>query len=602
MSCLFFHLDGYKCFIRKRGIKMKIIHTVKLTLVNIKKSFERFPLTILISTLLAVSLIYTIETSHGLDYIKRDNLTRLNMVVGLGIPMSMFINLLAERFSNKLKVIGHSLGGAFLILYYNFLLPDFGMVPMTRYVGTLILFVTVCFYALKIKKDENYEIFVMKVFSGLFVTILYAAVMYIGLAAILFTIENLFEVNFIDSIYIYIWLIVVFVFGVSLFLSKIPIKEDNFESYEYLMSLKILLLYIVVPLITVYTIILYIYFMKILVTWEWPKGLVSHLVLWYSSVSVGVIFLLTPIIEDNRVAKGFKFFFPKFILPILLMMFLSIGQRINQYGITEKRYYILVLGLWVFAVMLYFSIIKSSKNTIIPISLSIVVFLSIYGPISSYNLSKMSQNRRLENILEEKSMLVNGSIVANQDIDKDTKHEISNIIDYFYTYHELEDIIAFPDDYDLDDTKNLLGFEYSPLFRVTDNFSYFGYHVDIYDLAIDVRDFEYYMNISSWRDELISLDGLDIIMDQDSFILSISEDDDILISVDIRELAEEVHMKSIDKTQYKTIEEIDDMTVNIDNENIKIKIIFNNLNGVIDIDTDEVDLKSAEFILLIDRE
>ena len=83
--------------------------------------------------------------------------------------------------------------------------------------------------------------------------------------------------------------------------------------------------------------------------------------------------MLTPIIEDNRVAK-IQIFFPKFILPILLMMFLSIGQRINQYGITEKRYYIPVLGLWVFAVMLYFSIIKSSKNTIIPISLSIVVF------------------------------------------------------------------------------------------------------------------------------------------------------------------------------------------------------------------------------------
>lgn len=581
---------------------MKIVGIIKSTLVNIKKSFERFPISIILSTLLAVLLIYTIETSPELHSDTRDNLTRLNMVIGLGIPMSMFISLLGERFSKKVENIGYAIGGVFLILYYNYLIPEFDMVEMTRYMGTMLLFIIVCFYALKIKYDHDYEAFVIKVFSGVFITILYAAVLYIGLAAILFTIENLFEVNFINNIYLYIWILVVFVFGISLFLSKVPVKDENFESYEYSKSLKVLLLYIVIPLISVYTIILYAYFIKILVTWEWPKGLVSHLVLWYSAISVGVIFLLTPILEENKLAKGFKFFFPKFILPILLMMFASIGQRINQYGITENRYYVVLLGIWVFFTMVYFSVKKPLKNTIIPISLSVFVLLSIYGPINSYNISIMSQNKRLESILAKNTMLVNGNIVKNQNVDKEIQYEISNIIDYFYSNHDLDDIKVFTDDFKLDDTKELLGFEYNPLSIGTDDMNYFSYYIDLYDVVIDIREYEYSVNMSSWRNELIPIDEMEISIDPDNYILSISEANNELISVDIIELAEKVHKNSIDKVHYKTIENIEDMTFDIEKDNINIRIIFNSINGDIDANNEKTNLSSTEFLLLIDRE
>src|SRR5699024_9242972 len=133
------------------------------------------------------------------------------------------------------------------------------------------------------------------------------------------------------------------------------------------------------------------YFAKILIQWQWPKGLVSHLVLWYSSISVGIIFLINPVLEQCKICSFFKRYFPKFILPILLMMFISIGQRIEQYGITENRYYIILLGLWVTAMMVYYALKRSPNNLIIPISLSIIVVNSIFGPLSSFAVSKYSQ-------------------------------------------------------------------------------------------------------------------------------------------------------------------------------------------------------------------
>ncbi|WFA09384.1 DUF4153 domain-containing protein [Tissierella sp. Yu-01] len=583
---------------------MRILSGIKHTLINIKKSIERFPVTIVLSVLFTILLIYNIEVSRQISHDTSERLMRLNMVLGLGLPMSLFIGLLSERLfkEKKYSLAVYLLSGVLLVLYYKFLLPEFEMVSMTRFFGTMLFFIISCFYALKIKHDINYETFVIKVFSSIFITILYSAVLFIGLTAILFTIENLFEVNLLNNIYLYMFFIVVFIFGVPLFLSKVPEKDEDFIDYEYSKSLKVLLLYIVIPLITTYSIILYAYFIKILITWSWPKGLVSHLVLWYSVISVGVIFFINPILEENKLAKGFKFWFPKFILPIMAMMFISIWQRIEQYGITENRYYVIVLGFWVFGIMLYFTFMKPLRNIIIPISLSIVVLLSIYGPISSYSMSKASQNNRLERILEENNMLNNGVITSNTNLDSQVQNEISNIISYFYRNHSLEDIKVFPNDYEVEDTKELLGFDYSPYINIYDNMKYFNYYLNLNGIALDVKGYEYYVNMSSWKDELITIDDMSIDIKRYNHMLNIFEEDNTLISVDIKELAEEIHNNSTDKSLDKNMKSVDNMTFNIGNDKVKVRIVFTNLSGRINVSNNGMELQSAEFILLIHKE
>ncbi len=580
---------------------MKVMDRVKSTIINTRKSVERFPITIIISFALAILLIYQNEVSPKLAQEARDNLTRLAMVVGLGIPLSLCIGLLRERFVKFNKFIGYILGGLFLVVYYLYLLKDFQMVAMTRYMGTMIFLLIVFFYALKINHDENYEKYVIKVFSGAFLTALYSGVLFAGLAAIVATIDNLFEININENIYFYMFLLVVFVFAASLFLSKIPEKDDDFRNYEYSRSLKVLLVFIVIPLISVYTLILYAYFVKILVTWQWPKGLVSHLVLWYSVISVGVIFLITPVLEENKVAKTFKIWFPKFILPILVMMFMSIWQRIDQYGITENRYYIILLGIWVLGVMLYFSFKKPLKNILIPISLSLVVLLSVYGPVSSYSMSKSSQNNRLIRILEANDMLVDGNIKSNQFVDKDVQTEVNNIITYFINTHSLEDIKVLPADYEVADSKELFGFEYLPYNPYDGNQDYFSYYVDHYQKPIDIAGFDYYINMSSWNEQLVNIDNLAVKYNRSGHSLLINEGDINLITVDINELAAKIHADNKGISQGKDMIDLDKMTVNLDNDNVKIRILFTNINGRYNINNEGINLENTEFLLLIDK-
>src|SRR5690606_21675767 len=125
--------------------------------------------------------------------------------------------------------------------------------------------------------------------------------------------------------------------------------------------------------------------------------------------------------------------------------------------------------------MIYFNFKNPLRNIVIPISLSIVVLLSIFGPLSSYSISKSSQNNRLNKLLEENNLIENGILKSNPNVDSNVQREISNIISYFHSNHDLDDINVFPDDYEIEDTKNLLGFDYNPYLNIIAERDYFNY-------------------------------------------------------------------------------------------------------------------------------
>ena len=142
------------------------------------------------------------------------------------------------------------------------------------------------------------------------------------------------------------------------------------------------------------------------------------------------------------------------------MMFISMGIRINEYGITENRYFALVLGLWVLGIMLYFIFSKKQKNIIIPIVLSIIALNSAFGPLSSFNVSKRSQNNRLKSILTRNNMLVDNKVEAASNISIEDKEEISMILNYFNTNHSLENVKYLPEDFKINNMEEVFGFSY----------------------------------------------------------------------------------------------------------------------------------------------
>lgn len=589
---------------------MKFYSRINSTIINMKSSVKRFPLTLFMSTILAISLICLREGQFSSN--SREILRRINMVLGLGIPLSLSIKLFIERFFRQNKsmlFLLQLLGTGFLALYYFVFLRNYEVVAMARYLVTMIFLILAFLYIPRLKNDNHYEYYIMDVYYSFALTFIYSLVLYLGIAAIFLTIDSLFDVNIKGEFYYYMFLIVSLVFAISLFSSKIPSIDEEFKNIEYTKALKMLILYIVIPLISIYTAILYVYFAKILITMEWPKGLVSHLVLWYSTISVGIVFLITPILEENKLAKVFKIWFPKVILPVLLMMFMSIGQRINQYGITENRYYLIVLGLWVTGIMLYFSLKKPLRNIIIPISLSIVMLNSVFGPLGSFAISKSSQNKRLEKILNNNNMMENGQIVPKDTVSVKDKREINNIITYFNTKHNLQDIKSFPKDIDINKIDNLTGFKYEQYYpHLEGQDRYFNYGSNDIEDIINIKGYDYYLKINSWDETKKDVDGLTLQYNKLKNMLIVSENDKIVWEQDITSFVKDIHEKQENinpKDEEKDMIKHEDMTyeVEIPNDNnnkIKLKFIFNSVYGKI-INDDELIINSTHFILLIKR-
>ncbi len=582
-------------------LKIKLKKAVENTIKALYESIKRFPLTIAISIILVVMLIITNEQRQYASSELLKILERVSMIIALGIPLSLCIKLIFEKKENIKRIyqlLVYAAGVIFLLMYYFFLLTDFNMVSMTRYIAVSIFMYLAFLYIPWFGNKEGYEFYVIKVLGSLFITVIYSAVLYFGISAIFFSIDKLFYVTIKGKFYYYMFLAVAGIFAPAQFLSKIPYSDQDLSDTNYPKPLKILLLYIVIPLVLAYMGILYAYFIKIIVTRNWPTGLVSHLVLWYSVITVGVIFFIFPIVGENKLAKKFSFLFPKVIIPIIIMMFFSMGLRIKQYGVTENRYFIFVLGLWVLGMMIYFSTTKKFKNIIIPISISIIVLNAVVGPLSSFAISKWSQNKRLESMLMENGMLEEGKIIsADSKIPEENRTQISMILDYFNREHSLKDVKYLPKDFKIEDMNKLFGFPfvYAKGEREEQYFNYDSYRKRT---LVEVKGYGYLIDMESMinNEAINKLFEADYNMEKHQFKLV--KGGNIVYEKSLDEYVKKVYDK------YKVLSPNDsssidpkDMIFIDENEKVKVKFVFRYMGGMKH--GDKIEINDVNFYVLI---
>ncbi|NLC51128.1 MAG: DUF4153 domain-containing protein, partial [Firmicutes bacterium] len=391
--------------------------------------------------------------------------------------------------------------------------------------------------------------------------------------AILFTINTLFAADIPNEVYLDLWLIVAGIFAPACFLAGFPAYGEDNKNDEYPKFLQGLLLYIVMPLLSVYTAILYIYFLKIIITRFWPAGIVSHLVLWYSLVSTVVIFFSYLLKEKNTRARLFIAYFPKLILPLMIMMFAAMGIRISAYGITENRYFVLIGGLWTTGCMLYYALKRDAMNIKIVLSLALVAVFAVSGPWSAYSVSKYSQNMQMKKLLLRNNMLVDGEIVPSAEIPQSDKVSISSIVQYFERNHNLNELHVLPQDFSMSDMEETFGFDFALSSTQT---AYFRHHPEETFGLLDVGDYDYFIpSFAEFQEEgtLINKDSLSIAYEAET--LKISKDGQLLYTKDIAEAALDIHNANIGKDSLKN----EEMIFVDETEHLKIMVIFQSIYG-----------------------
>ena len=269
----------------------------------------------------------------------------------------------------------------------------------------------ILFVLIPILNKENKEKYLQSEFSDFVITYIFAAVLFVGIAIVLTTISYLFfssNNDFFFRLTTYSFWFIAEVFGASLFLSLLKKPDDDLENYKFPSIFNLLIKFVIIPLIVIYTGVLYIYMAKVVISMQLPKGLISHLVLWYTAFSVIIMILITPFTQKDKFWGNFKKYFPYFSIPLIFTSLFAVFQRTYQYGITENRYYVLISIFWLlFCMILY---IKNMNVTGVFISLIICFIISVYTPLSAKNVSNFSQSQRLKRMLVKYRALKDGKI------------------------------------------------------------------------------------------------------------------------------------------------------------------------------------------------
>ncbi len=432
------------------------MNQIKLSFTELQQELKhvtlRFPLALVICVIAFVTSVLIIDRLHRADYF----LLKVILICGIALPGLITLTILPESFKWN-TTLKYSIQVLLLILLavYYYTLPenmDKGpMIHVYRYIG--LLFAAHLSVAVSVIGYRNRQFafwyFNQYVFFRWLQASLFSAVLFVGLSGAIMAMDSLFNLTIDAKAYGYLFALISCIFHPMYFLAGLPqmrLREDD-EHINFSPLLKIFSIYILIPIVLIYLSILYLYGAKILLTWSWPKGWVSWLVLGFSVSGVLSWLLIYPLQQSDKqnLAKLYYRYYFIALMPVLLLLYLAIFKRINMYSFTEDRYIILITAIWLTIVSLH-SIVRKGNLIFIPLSLLIATMISIYGPISMFSISKKTQYSRLVEILEEHNLLDGeGKINNKQDkmpeqLNSEEQFEVTSILNYLIKMHGLTSV------------------------------------------------------------------------------------------------------------------------------------------------------------------
>ncbi len=379
---------------------------------------------------------------------------RLLAVAVLGIPLFTTAALLAERLPRRSwrRAAPHVVAALVLLAVYQLWPRWSDPVRGLRFTQLMVAALLLAAW-LPVARDGprafwHYNRLLLERFLG---SVAAAVILWAGLALALAALDKLFGVEVAESGYGRLWFVTAFLFNAWFFLGGVPRDLAALqERRDYQPALRAFAQYLLVPLVSMYLVILTLYLGKVVVTWDWPSGWIGWLVSGVATAGIFTLLLVYPISDDpeQKWIRAFARDFWLAVLPAVVMLWLALYQRVAQYGITEPRYFLLALSLWLAAIALVFRFRRGTGMIVIPASLCALAVVSLAGPWGAYAVSARSQLDRLETVLERHGVLAadrpaGAGPPSPRRIPASDRREISAVVRYLVTHHGTRRLAAW---------------------------------------------------------------------------------------------------------------------------------------------------------------
>ena len=559
---------------------MKLIPSLGEISSKTKDAFKRFPITISWAIIGTLFCIYTADAEN----FDTPFYGRIILTFVLGISWLIATRFFIAQFKKDKSWFFIITLGFLLLFYCSVSIEGKGIssISTTRFVLYFItghLLVLVAPFLLKWNKSAYFN-YLKAISTAIARSFLFSLILYLGVVLALLAVKYLFDVDFDGKRFFQMFIICLGIVNTWIYLADFPKDIHNEVVINYTKALEVLVKYILIPLVILYLIILYAYSLKILINWNLPKGWVSYLIVALSLLAFSIQILVNPIQKTikSRAINQFHPWFYYLLLPLIVLLFIAIFRRINEYGITENRYFVFTLALWILGVTLYMLFSKTKKIRVFPLSLAVLCLFISFGFWGAFSIATKSQVRQFEKVFSE---------IKNTDFNTtfQKKNQLQSIVNYLNNKQELNKITSVlgynPKTAFKTDNKWQLQKRLMDSLNITVNDKqknkYLNYHYsgDDFRTLINVKGYDFLKNLylsTNNNKEENTINEYRFSLQKEAAILTISKQGELVGTIDcttlIQKLQQQGKSYNIDRSYMMLEEEL---------SSLKVKILFKNI-------------------------
>ena len=241
-----------------------------------------------------------------------------------------------------------------------------------------------------------------------------------GLSAIIESLNFLFNADLPSRLHEHVWVtaaaLIAPIYGLSLVPTRLDEELTLTGERDTLLErgVSVLVNYVLVPIVVVYTVILHAYAVKILLDGALPEGQIGLMVTIFALGGTATWLIAWPWRETGTWVLRFfmRFWFWFTIVPVILLA-IAIWERVSTYGVTPDRYGIVIVAVWLAIVTLYLAIRRNRADMRVLLgSIALLLLIGSTGPWGANSVSISSQFARLVGFHESEKLLTpDGKIV-----------------------------------------------------------------------------------------------------------------------------------------------------------------------------------------------
>lgn len=550
------------------------------------EAFKRFPFVIMWVILAAIALITFANEDVDVIFEERNNFI---FTAILGVSWLIGAQFYIEQFKRKglwwIKIIIIILLGLFYY-YLPVYDPDTTVRDGTPYIRWVLYFITghlALLFApfVTVWHPKAYWNYLSSMFVAISRSILFSGVLYLGLVLAMLAIQYLFTIEIQGKRYFQLFIACLGIVNTWVYLSDFPKEIQHTIHLNFHKAIEVFVKFILIPLAGLYIIILYAYAFKILIQWELPKGWVSYLITILSGLLLIIQGLIHParIGHESRLIRKFQPLVYWLLLPLLILLYVAIYKRISDYGVTEARYFLFIIAVFISGATLYLIFSRKQELRYLPITLAIFTLGSSFGPWGVFSVSKTSQIHEFEEMYTAFAKADKNTSLTKQE------------------FRRFRSIMRYLDSRDaMSDLKPIIGYNPETAFKNVNHWEITSKIIDSLGLTIEDQKADYRSRYYTYtQDKAISVqdyiwsknfyfrtnnasthvvDGYSVQLSKSGQFVQLVKNDSLLVELPVQKL-----IAQLQKNPTKTlVEETEKMQLQGSITSVDIRVHFTSLN------------------------